>query len=151
MHVLLICVAPPVSQLFSVCIAILCSVLLLAGNTRPQPLSVALLFAVAAAVLSVGSVACMCRPSSATACLSTVCCRRSFPLLRSCCFHVLSVPSHRPSLMENHAVTVSLGVDGRGRQRQRHRRTSVAGTRRIAQSQSADKHGKEACWVGRDG
>jgi len=78
-------------------------------------LSVAPLFAVAAAVLSVGSVACMCHPSSATACLSIVCCRRSFPLRGSCCFHVLPVPSHRPSLMENHALTVSLGGDGRDR------------------------------------
>jgi len=81
----------------------------------PQPPSVAPLFAVAAAVLSVGSVACMCHLSSVTACLSTVCCRRSFPLRRSCCFHVLPVPSHRPSLMENHALTVSLGGDGRDR------------------------------------
>ena len=88
---------------------------LLADFARPQPPSVSLLFAVAAAVLSVGSVACICCPSSATARLSVVCCRRSFPLRGSCCFHVLPVPSHRPSLMENHALTVSLGGDGRDR------------------------------------
>jgi len=69
--VLLLCVAPPVSQLFSVCIAIIWSVLLLAGNALA---------------------------SSAPVRRSTVCCRRRCPLRRFCCLHVSPVLSNRLSV-----------------------------------------------------
>ena len=117
---LLACVAfmccPPVSQLFSVCIAIIWSVLLLAGNALA---------------------------SSAPVRRSTVCCRRRCPLRRFCCLHVSPVLSYRLSVYRvlspqlssssvlllsciarpqpppvshgNHALTVSLGGDGRDR------------------------------------